>query len=396
MESVEKKKASKKSRAPKDIATPETGHNVPDSSTPTQETTGLEAVVKNLLTNIEREKAFIDEQRQELQQEKKNLVQEKLEVEQQRRDFEISLDRARNQVGVARCNIVDVNVGGRIFSINVNDVVSKFPQSYFGAALSGRWSSTADNGGERNDSKDESVRVIRVDRSGTLFHHIADFIRYYDSPLVEGVTLEEVTGISDLTRAQRAHLRQEADFYRLVPLMEALVDVQASRDLTDDNWKWVDWRPEKPQKSLQLLNDNMTVTTSSENEVSVIGSVAWLYGIHKWTLYVSHRYMKDDQDEIAYLGVVYEDRIENIGFSISCHGDGEWNNNGEPDKSFYLPIPNGSILDLALDFNAKTLSLSRRGGAPFPIVMYIPTLVNGTILYPFVRVESDVVITKIK
>lgn len=122
------------------------------------------------------------------------------ELEKERSLFEASRQRAQDYAGVP---FVNLNVGGRMFSVTL-EMMLKHPNSYFGALFSGRW--------EGKRGPDGS---IFINRSGTLFHHIADYLRS-DSLEVE------------LSASELKALFAEADFYCLEGLMDDLKPKQNS------------------------------------------------------------------------------------------------------------------------------------------------------------------------
>lgn len=113
-----------------------------------------------------------------------------------------------------------LNVGGRIFSVTL-EMMLKHPNSFFGALFSGRW--------EEKRGPDGS---IFIDRSGTLFHHITDYLR-------------DDVWRADLSVAELQAASTEAKFYCLEGLGIALDNLVQEKSI-QASWKRIHdeiWNP---------------------------------------------------------------------------------------------------------------------------------------------------------
>jgi hypothetical protein len=246
-------------------------------------------------------------------------------LQKEREDFELSTRRITSTVTT---NKIRLDVGGRYFSVTL-DMMLKYPNSFFGRLFSGRWEDQIGPDG-----------AYFINRSGTLFHLIVDFLR--DGGL-------EV----DLSELDHAALCREADFYQLKELVEVL-----RPSVSVDNWTWT----ETPNGVLS--NDGLTLTTSTtDNLAASRGTIGWTHGVHEWVVRIDKR-----------VGSAFGVSLENIDlnggngekrYALDCH-DGYVRGPNSYEALYLTNVPHGglpvgSLISVRLDMDKKTLTFGLNG-----------------------------------
>lgn len=100
--------------------------------------------------------------------------------------------------------LIELNVGGCAYATSRTTILS-YPDSMLCRMISGQMTSATD-----------SKQRIFIDRDGPLFRHILNFLRDKRLNLPENFT-------------EYAQLRQEADFYRIEPIINQLDSLYCSK-----------------------------------------------------------------------------------------------------------------------------------------------------------------------
>ena len=129
--------------------------------------------------------------------EAENLKRRLRELEAERHTLEAALATATLHPGGAPCSddLVALSVGGQRF-VMTRATLTRVPDTYFSALLSGRFMARTDDGG-----------ALFIDRSPAGFALLLEWLRCGAMP--EG-------------REARMELWEEADYYRVAPLIEEL------------------------------------------------------------------------------------------------------------------------------------------------------------------------------
>lgn len=340
---------------------------------PETEPLSIESIIQGLSACVEREKAQLLKDREQLRCDREAL-------EKDREEFEISLRRvAENQSSITDNRLVRVDVGGRIFMLCPQEIVEKFPVSYFGALFSGRWRR---NNKPTPGSADGVEGAIFIDRSGTLFHRIADFMRYYGTPF-------NYNAASDLTASEREQLMHEAEFYRLVPLMEEM-----SKDSEIKREKWT-WLHDGEQPKFDRLNDGLAVRANADarpsKQISVDGSLVMSSGIHEWSLLINYPISKIEYGYPVFMvGVtpVGADQDNYCGFTVHSCGAilsfDTFYDDRDGEEYFFPRITSPVTVTLRLDMDALTLTLRNEYIKSAPVTITLRDYIAGTSLIPTV------------
>lgn len=123
--------------------------------------------------------------------------------------------RKLDEAIVPRNTRIRLDVGGQLFTVTM-DMMTAYPDSFFGVLVSDRWNSSKDFAGDE---------VIFINRSAKLFSHILDFLRG-DLDVV------------DLSAAKRKKLLREAHFYQVLPMLSSGAPLTGA---LRSSRKWPSW-----------------------------------------------------------------------------------------------------------------------------------------------------------
>ena len=236
------------------------------------EASAAEAEVLALWTKIEEKRKRLREIREEEETTEREVreLQEALEKALERREKAVKEREERmrqvhervEEAAEKAKGRMDLNVGGRVFSFTT-ETLAKYPESFFGRLVSGRWENK-DKGKKKRKADD--IETVFVERPDGPFRHIAAFL------ITDHLKVE-------LSEMERDALLDECDFFGLDELSNLI-------------------KPEKKQKQVGwnfvahegfencLKQEGNTYTNVSDEENGLKGSELWESGVHRWKVRV--------------------------------------------------------------------------------------------------------------
>ena len=215
----------------------------------------------------ERALAVVREEMQEALRERNRALEELREALRERsralerREEKIRLMHARvAQAAHQARGRINLDVGGRVFGFTT-DTLAKYPESYFGRLVSGRWELEGKKRGA------DEVETMFIERSYRPFKYIADFLMY-DRLDVE------------LSETDRNALLDECDYYGLDELSKLIPPPQKKQ-------KTVGWSFVAMEDHFHRVGSTYSCT-SKERHASMIGEETWESGVHQWTVRVDN------------------------------------------------------------------------------------------------------------
>jgi len=189
------------------------------------------------------------------------------------------LVRERDDLGIAPhklpSNRVLLDVGGSFFS-TTTETLNKVPDSWLGRMFSGRFPIHVN----LDDGR------IFIDRDGTHFHHILNFLR---DPVNNSVKIKDKTTLDDL--------KIECEYYGLIPAMFGAIDLSVP-----DNLDWLNNKNIRVQSFSSQLSGFPCTNTLDPNQtywLSESGQTTnqWIVFEFPTKVYVNKIMMKNDSFE---------------------------------------------------------------------------------------------------
>ena len=228
--------------------------------------------LEQTLAEARRALAALTEQLRDALERREKAVREREEKMRQVNDrVEEAAEKAKGRM--------DLNVGGRVFSFTT-ETLAKYPESFFGRLVSGRWERGGEGKGKKKRGADE-IETVFVERPYGPFKHIAAFL------ITDALDAE-------LSEPERDALLRECDYYGLDELSSLLKSFKKR--------KQVEWNFVAPEGEEDCLNrrGNVYSCVSDGRGVSLIGMETWESGVHKWTVRV-------DKGKDIWIGVCQKD-----------------------------------------------------------------------------------------
>jgi len=207
---------------------------------------------------------------------------------------------------------IKLDVGGKIFSASKSTLCSK-PNSFFGVMLSGKYKLIPDENG-----------CYFIDRNPASFEIILDYLRGYEIDL------------SNIDKRTLQILKQDAEFYNLVELIQLLIN-----NVNDINYCFQNNIKEALIKSDYVVNKGTLLTN----------------GIHHWKVRIDNVVPSTD------VGIVKEEHQSHfITGAKSAWGLREQGIAYYENKFTGMTFKNGDVIDFYLDLNEKKFSYKINGG----------------------------------
>ena len=156
-------------------------------------------VNKEFCETLEKKSAHLDQERQDLKNQKNKLMEREEQFKTRRERFDEEL-KYLDQINKVTDSIIKLNVGGHVF-LTSTLTLTRDPDSMLAAMFSGR-----------HKLHTTSDRAVFIDRDGTHFRHILNFLR--DGFLKSGALPDDQSVIQELMA--------EAEYYQLQGFLDFL------------------------------------------------------------------------------------------------------------------------------------------------------------------------------
>ena len=191
------------------------------------------------------------------------LARRESAVQEREERFRLVHERVEEAAAKAKGRI-NLDVGGRIFSFTT-ETLAKYPESFFGRLVSGRWEAGGGKGKKKRAA--DEIETVFVERPQVPFQHIASFL------ITDTLNVE-------LSESERDALLMECDYFGLDELGNLIKPQKKQKQV---GWNFV------PCAGYEdCLKQDGNSYTAHDVLLDLWRTEEWESGMHRWTIRVDN------------------------------------------------------------------------------------------------------------